>query len=532
MYLAARCTRVGLRSGLLAITGFLALAGTLWSGPLGHAQQGVTLTRGPYLQALVEDSVTVIWTTDVPSPTSSVRYTPADRPQDAITLASADTGTRHEVDLIGLEAGTTYDYEVLAAGQVLATGPTFRFRTAPPFGSGSFRAVVVGDSGDEALEFQGPVTTLVESLEPDLFLHTGDLLYTGTYDQVVFQEYRPLLASVGLYAARGNHSGIQVEEWFDFFSPPDVLAEIVPCELPEDICSEPVDAPIQVSDPRAATFYSFDWGPAHFAVLDSNTNLEPCGKQIRWLCADLSAARARGAVWLVLMMHHPVYTAGAHSILDFETTLLIPSIAEKFGVDLVLSGHDHNYQRTYPLRQGVIVEAWQEPSYVSPAGTVYVVTGGGGTRLYGRLPRAPHRFLFKAFESVHHATQLDVSPTEMRVQALRTDGSLIDTFTLSKEGPARQPGFLGGDTTLDGSRDITDGIELLNVLFLDSTFPCPAAFEAVGDVNRSGDVDIGDPVSLFNFLFLGGPAPAAPFAECETIPGLEQSTCFGASCGI
>lgn len=123
--------------------------------------------------------------------------------------------------------------------------------------------------------------------------------------------------------------------------------------------------------------------------------------------------------WLVIVLHEPPYTTGLHAPAARPPAGLIPPIADLFEVDLVLSGHDHNYQRTHPVRGGEILDGWQEPDFRSPRGTIYVVSGGGGTWLYQFLEGAPDERLFSVFRDAHHAVELEFTTTRLRLRAHR-----------------------------------------------------------------------------------------------------------------
>ena len=483
----------------------------------------------PYLHGLTADSVQVLWSSEMAYP-GTVRWHAPDGTQRV--AVETTTGTSHRVRLSGLLPATEYRYEVLAGNDLVASGDGLRFRTAPSNGTGTIRAVIVGDSGQPALPFLAQVTSLVEALDPDLFLHTGDMTYTGELCVPVFEQYHQLLSTRGMYAARGNHdlSVGDASEWLGLFPPPNDVSMVEACILPPAICDEGELPSREISRPRQSTFYSFDWGPVHFAVFDSNRDLEDCGIQVQWLCNDLQAARQRGMPWLVLLSHHPVYTKGLHGFLESATLRLFPEIAEEYGVDLVISGHDHNYQRTCPIRGAQIVDAWQEPNYVHPNGPIYVVTGGGGAILYGQLLQAPRKALVKVFHSAYHATEVEFSPSQLRIRAVGLDDAVLDDVTISKGAATVTAGFRRGDLTFDTRYDLSDGVQLLNVLFLGVTFDCPPAFDFVADSDGSGRIDLADAIYLFNFLFLGGPALALPFPECAAAPEIDASSCERVGC--
>jgi hypothetical protein len=294
---------------------------------------------------------------------------------------------------------------------------------------------------------------------------------------------------------------------------------------------------------RSAAFYSFDWGPAHFAVLDSGLDFDECSaQQIAWLCRDLEDARARGVPWRILLLHHTVYTTGLHCTVESPARRLIPPIADRFGIDLVISGHDHNYQRTFPLRGSVIHDRWQEPRYRRPRGTLYVVTGGGGAGLYDRcfeaIPTCNQRCrsdlqLFKTYVKVHHAVEIEATAARLELRAFAagelaaSHGEEIDRVVIEKDGERPELAFLRGDADWDGRVGINDAIRILNHLFLDARIDCSSPADAQDD----GEMNIADAIYLLGYLFLGSnDPPPPPFPRCAPVPGANDPRCERSGC--
>ncbi len=120
-------------------------------------------------------------------------------------------------------------------------------------------------------------------------------------------------------------------------------------------------------------YYSFDWGDAHFVSLDSNLMpTDSASQMLAWLDSDLAAT---GKYWKIVFLHHPPYPTGTH-LNDPICALVqqnVTPIVERHGVQLVLSGHEHGYERSWPLAGGQRVD-----SSASGPSTTYVITGGGG----------------------------------------------------------------------------------------------------------------------------------------------------------
>ena len=138
-------------------------------------------------------------------------------------------------------------------------------------------------------------------------------------------------------------------------------------------------------------YYSFDWGDAHFAVLNSNDMYPMSASQINWLKNDMNSSDAQ---WKIVVMHRALYSAGKN-INKPDTiimrNLLLPVIDE-LGIDVVFAGHDHMYMRTEPVKNEevqtaeTITEFWNGESTtfaVNPDGTTHILPSTAGTKRYG-----------------------------------------------------------------------------------------------------------------------------------------------------
>ena len=478
----------GLLSSILALPPFMATA----------SAQSPLLRRAPYLQSVLGDSATVCWLTAADS-LGRVRLT-ADGGAERLeseTLAGKD----HRVRIGGLVPGATYRYEVLD-GDALLAGP-FRFRTAPPPGGEVVRAAVTADSGT-ATAAQRAVASVIAGMSPDIFIHAGDLNYVFDVQKTVFDVYRDILPVACFYPAQGNH-GDPGLDWPALFALP----------LPDA--------------GQEGFWYSFDWGSAHFVFLDTEVPVEVGSPQRDWAEADLATARGRGMPWLILVFHRPPYTVGAYSVAtDADGTIemhhAIPPLADRYGVDLVLNGHDHNYQASYPIRVDAVRDAWQAPRFVSPRGTVYVITGGGGGVLYYRNEDADGSFN-RVFASEYHAVELTVAPERLGLRAISHDGTILDAFSIEKG--TRPFLFIRGDADGSGGVGLNDPVLLLDSLFLGQSLDCPSRCRLDGSASPP---DITDAIGLLGFLFQGGPPPAAPFPTCGTDPAIDGGPCREAAC--
>jgi len=340
--------------------------------------------REPYVQGVTASSAVICWVSESPD-AGVVEY--GETPEVGREEANIRVGRRHAVALTNLDPGSTYHYRV---GGVSGHSPTGSFRTAPVGEDSNFSFAVVGDSGSGG-KGQLAVAGLLERLKPDLILHTGDVVYPAGeerhYDKRFFAPYRNLIKSVPLYPVLGNHDVMKDDgaAFLENFRPP-------------------------LDRPRSTErYYSFDWGGVHFVALDSELYYGDGGasphEQKAFLEEDLAATRKR---WRVAFLHRSPYGSSRHGG-DERVRKDLEPVFERHEVDLVFSGHDHVYERTVPIR-----------------GVTYVVSGGGGRRLY-----PPGKGALTAFsKSAHHAVLVRVEGRHLMLEAVEADGKIVDCLDL------------------------------------------------------------------------------------------------------
>jgi Calcineurin-like phosphoesterase len=163
---------------------------------------GLEQAREPYVQGVTAHSVVICWVSEGPG-SGVVEY--GRTPELGHKEAGPRVGRRHAVALTDLLPGSTYQYRVEGLGGPASTGG---FRTAPVDEDSRFSFAVVGDSGSGG-KGQLAVAALLGRLEPDLILHTGDVVYPAGqerhYDRRFFAPYRNLIKSVPVFPVLGNH---------------------------------------------------------------------------------------------------------------------------------------------------------------------------------------------------------------------------------------------------------------------------------------------------------------------------------------
>lgn len=400
----------------------LRLVAALLSVSLGVASIGAAdhtayaasanLVWKPYLQQLTDTSVVVRWTTRTGS-SSLVRYS-TDTSYTSSASASPHTisalGTQlHRVSLSGLRPNTTYYYKIFADNEDLWPEQTLSFRTAPSRGSNTpFTFAAFGDFGKNT----DSQKRLRDQMARDSFrflVTTGDNAYdAGRYsefDTKVFQIYGNVFSKAAVFPTLGNHEYATSSgaPYLDLFS------------LPRNAW--------RASDQER--YYSFDHGNVHFVALDTNTPLDASDSAANddmfdWLRDDLSRSTQP---WKIAITHHAPYSTGSHGSDSRVRSKLVP-IFEQYGVDLVLSGHDHIYQRSKPLRNNQLTASAQ-------GGIVYVVTGAGSAANYG-CGSADWLAVSYCGKSYGIYNRIHVNGGQLTVEALDDTGAIRDSFTLSQ----------------------------------------------------------------------------------------------------
>ena len=349
-----------------------------------------SLTRGPYLQLLTTQSVTVAWQTNDPAP-CVLAIGPVGGARRTIT---GDAGTTCAIAVDGLLAGARYSYVARAGDEVL--GPEASFRTDDPAAPFSF--VVIGDHGEHTTSSQAAVRDRILALEPDFIVSVGDMIYdegaAEDFDPRFFTPYAALIRRVVFWPCLGNHD-VRTSG-----GAPWRAAFYTPANNPD----------------HNEGYYSFTQGNGTFVVLDSNRSTSPGSAQYDFLEQELAASNA---TWKFVFFHHTIYSSGTHGSATGIREDLVP-LFDRYGVDIVFMGHDHDYERTVPLLDDAPVGAGE--------GTVYITTGGGGASL-----RSVDRSDFTAYvESEFHVTRVSVDGGRLRAEMVRPDGDVRDSVVLSQ----------------------------------------------------------------------------------------------------
>jgi hypothetical protein len=237
-------------------------------------------------------------------------------------------------------------------------------------------------------------------------LLTGDIIYpdgeSSDYDARLMRPWAQLLCNVAAWPALGNH---------DWHVDPD-----------DNFCME-------WYLPGNEHYYSYDRGNAHFVALDTRDgDIHEPAAQIAWLRADLAAHR--DATWTFVYYHHPGYTCTYKGYNDTVIDQFHP-VFDEFGVDMVFMGHAHTYERLYPMRGSQVMAPQQEPNYVNPGGTIYVVTGCGAKLEGDSTPDCDINAI--AIDNKILFTHVTVRGRSLEIRAIESaSGLVLDRATLTK----------------------------------------------------------------------------------------------------
>jgi hypothetical protein len=398
-----------------------------------------------------------------------------------IAVENVEPHRVYRAALTDLEPGGVFRYVVSKGGQPVFSSDGRAVKSADQ----PYRFVAFGDCGAGSPE-QKPLAHRAFLCRPDFVMIPGDIVYEygliSEYREKFWPVYNadepseagaPLLRSTLFVAAPGNHD----TETRDLDKYPDALAYYLfwdqPINGPLGKEGGPFVPPLKSSEAARKAFaevagqayprmtnFSFDYGNAHWTIVDSNPYVDWTDPELKaWVANDLAAAK--DATWRFVAFHHPGFNSAREHLEQQHMRLLAP-VLEAGKVDVVFSGHLHNYQRSYPLRfvpdkQGTLLvggrdgktvrgrvvngrwtldKAFDGRTDTTPNGVIYIVTGAGGQHLYNPEqqddPDSWQRFTDKFISTVHSLTVADVEGKTLTIRQLAADGAELDRFTLTK----------------------------------------------------------------------------------------------------
>ena len=419
------------------------------------------LIRGPYLQVVTSSSIVIRWRTDV-SARSRVSYGTDEKNLNQI-VKDVNLVTEHQIKISGLQPETKYFYLIGGLKDTLQGGADNYFLTLPLAGKEDFyRIGVFGDPGYLSLKqavVRDEFMKYIGSNYLNTWLVLGDNAYNdGTdaeYQAKFFNVYKELLKKYPLFPTPGNHDYHDADFTADYAQNNHTTAYY-------QNFSMPVNGEAGGVPSHNPAFYSFDIGNVHFLSLDSYGKEESqyflydtAGPQMQWVKKDLEANTNKQ--WIIVYTHFPPYSMTTHNS-DTESGLymmrqnVIP-ILERLGVDLVICGHSHGYERSKLMKgyygkeadfdaakynvsnsTGLFDGSKNSSPYIktSGKGIVYVVTGSSSYA--GKADSSfPHAAMQYSNDINLGAGILEVQGNRLDFKWICEDGVIRDHFTMMKD---------------------------------------------------------------------------------------------------
>ena len=430
----------------------------------------------------------VMWRTDSPTP-SRVYYgeSLATVMDNQVDLGAAVTD--HTVNITGLSPYSEYYYAVSDGNTVLAgADDNHRFRTSPVIGTEQpIRAWVIGDFGkgnEKQMDVKDAFLNHIGDDMPDMWLWLGDNAYEEGTDEEFTNKvfgtefgYGEIFPRMPFMPTPGNH---------DYGSVLNILTGADPQTHDGpyyDIVDVPTNGEIGGVPSGYELYYSFDYGNAHFVSMNSEIGSIFSGSWdwvgaspfngfssspfTDWLHADL---QANDKPWVIAYVHQPPHTDGSHDSDAFWEVYMeamrenIMPILESYGVDLILAGHSHVYERSH-----LINGFYGTPSEFEPAnhivengcdseeppvftkyfdgptpnlGTVYIVQGNSGSNDSDAGLQHPAMCYGHGCDTCVGSTMLYINADTLSGYYLTKDEEILDSWSIIKK-----PYPLGVDNT-------------------------------------------------------------------------------------
>lgn len=288
-------------------------------------------------------------------------------------------------ELKDLPLDTALIYQV--EHEIGTVGP-FPFRGGRTKGR-RFRFVSFGDTRTGHKVHRGLIEQMAKEGDVDLVIHSGDLVESGgVYEQWVrfFQIEAPMIRSTPLFAALGNHD-LSPRNYFERYT----LAS-------------------RYADGKRYTYR--EWGDIRVIMMDSELEARTGSPQYEFLETAMREGAEKGQLMLVAL-HHPPYSAGAHGS-NLELREVLGELCPRFGVEVVLAGHDHNYERTKRID-----------------GVTYFVAASGGAPIRRMTPS----WFSEVVRTEPHYILFDVERGSLVGRAVNLNGETFDTFVIPPLDP-------------------------------------------------------------------------------------------------
>jgi len=296
---------------------------------------------------------------------------------------------QHTFTITGLGAGTKYYYRV-TMGSTYYPGSFYGGLSSD---ATRLKFLAYGDTRTYPSYHNNVAAAMISTITQDpeyqtLAVVVGDLVYDGRDEAdwdnqffiAAYSSIQELLANIPYHSAVGNHELSGSGNYYTFkkyFPYPHV----------------------------ADHYWSYDYGPAHFVMVDQYVSYTPGSPQLTWIENDLAAS---DKPWKFIHLHEPGWSAGGHSN-EVPVQLYLQPLCEKYNVQIIFGGHNHYYARA-------VVD-----------GVQHITTGGGGAPLTNPDPSYPY---IVATSKSRHYCKIAIDGNNLFFSAVKPNGTVIDSFSL------------------------------------------------------------------------------------------------------
>lgn len=379
-----------------SVEGLYKSVGALMSELPSLHQESPFLVR-PYLQSMSLNSVRILMETK-----KNTKVTVEYDEQVPLKLTSSDNkdSELHEVVLTNLKANTNYFYRVIVKEEDgnEYTSDVFTFQTAFE-GEQPITFGIISDTQNNPAVIKN-VTKRILDERVQFVVHAGDIVGNGNRKHEWVNEFlnsaSDLMARVPMFLALGNHDE-DAKYYYDY-----------------------------LSNGNRDYYYTFSYGVAQFFIIDSDRSLDKGSEQYNRIEADLMKSKSP---WKIAVYHHPPYSSDLDDYGDTRKGKSVYGerdqddfvrLMEKYNMNVVINGHIHSYERTFPLRENKID---------MEKGITYLVMGGAG----GGLEQfAPTKTWFNSkLKSAHHYGIAQIFKNQLTLTVFDLNGQLIDHHVIT-----------------------------------------------------------------------------------------------------
>ena len=356
------------------------------------------ITKGPYLTAPTESSMTIMWESDSSELVKFIYWQSKNKKSvKSVNFFDNNTDTYlYKVELNCLATNQKYFYKVVTD----ADSSESYFYTAPEKGT-PFIFVAIGDSRSNHDVFSA-IAEDVNKLSPRLVINMGDLVRKGKnfdeWNPHFFNPAKEVINHIPHISTLGDHETAGGYDGYNFFY-----------YFRNGVNTDKL-------------WFSYDYGDVHFISLDYRG--ESNEEMIEWFKNDVKQSDAK---WKIVYLHRPMYNLGGHRS-HWGSTIWAKLYREN-KIDIVFAGHSHIYERFYPMRPSTNKDTWP---------VTFITTGGAGAGLYDAVKNE----CVAVSKSVNHYNIISVSNNMLQLKTMQLDGAVLDSFKIEKHNGKHSDEYL------------------------------------------------------------------------------------------